>query len=118
MLGDDAGDRRRRRPPVQRYRSKPSQSGRVLDSLVTSIIENSAPIKALGYFPQMNPNTVFLNHGGTLPDRPEHKPLWTLLKFEACTGAELEAFAHRLGENDAARLVDFDIHAINYGMCH
>src|SRR5215471_2832104 len=66
----------------------------------------------------MNPNALFLDHRGPLRNGLQSQSVRALLKHQLGSLPQVKTLPNRLGQNDPARLVNFDCHTIYDGICH
>src|SRR5882757_11303102 len=76
------GDQQRSLLPVLSCQNRSSQTGKVLDALLSIIIDDGIPRKAGRHLAHINPQSVAADDGWALFNGPENKHLRALLKFQ------------------------------------
>src|ERR1035437_7596163 len=116
----DGGDDSVMKPPQGLwYRRKyPLGLENGLNPFFTNIVQQILPIRARLGPPGVGPKPTDLDHPRSLRDRAQQNAARLGPRHRANGGCKPQAFSQRFGEDDAARLVHSELHAIDYAIYH
>ena len=116
----DGGDDSVMKPPQGLwYRRKyPLGLENGLNPFFTNIVQQTLPISARLSRSLMDPKSVYLDHRRLLRYRAQQNAARLVHRLKFNLGCKPQAFSQRFGEDDAARLVYSELHAIDYAIYH